>query len=1007
MEELAEDKQVITGTENVTAEPSKKKMKKKKDIEMVDIQNQNDAKTTNGNCWIRKKYQTETLPKIKNLELKNENTSTSNNSGGVLPEFHIGVFKNLAATDASIREAAARSLVTELRKFRMPMITPSYRYAIRRLIRGVSSSRECARQGFALGLTILVATVPSIKLESLLKLIITLLEVSSSMKGQVEFTSCVIALAAKKGTYKSLLSQLYWKWLRRYSISTVEALPSHVLEAPGLQEWFEGATEVGNPDALLLALKIREKVGLDNKFGKLLPSPYNKNKFFSADHLSKIASCLKESTFRQPRVHCLWPFLVSNLLSDGAKDVDSALGLNSVKKHKRSRNCSSAEEDIDRHLWCFCEVIIEGSFSPSSHDRKNLAYDILLLLLPKLPASSVQVVLSFKVVQCLMDIFSTKDSWLYKVAQHFLKELSEWVMHDDFRRQWEFDCISRSKTVKDLMTEFKTESGCVLLIQNMITMFLDECHSSDESSDQSQTTDDNSEIGSLEDKDVVETSEFLKSWVVESLPTVSNHLKLDQDAKFRVQKVLKFLAVQGLFSSSLGTEVTSFELQEKIRWPKSSIPGAMCQMCIEQLQLLLANVQKGEGPHAESSGVEAIDLGSYFSVMDANKMHAMRYLLIQLLLQILLRPREFFEAASKLVMCCKKAFGSSDLVDPSEEDEPDEDGAPELMDVFDGLLRMLRVIKKDFKPVKHQFTDSEGDDTDDNILGVEEADESDEPETGETVDSDEQTDDSEAAVGVEALANMVRERNSKAGLETTLSQLVLFKLRVLSLLEIYLHENPGSDQLGQRIWGIIQKKIFKAKDYPKAEELQLDILETFLEKYPKLAEKAFKKKQSASSPSKKKQSASWNRHKMITSLAQSSAFWILKVIDARNFSDSELQRVCEIFKNVLFRQVEALDLVTELLRPLLSSNANANESGSDASKMLKSQLPKLCHLIKHLVANMPEKQSRRAEVRKFCGKVFQILTTFKLTSIFLKALEPGGHTACESQLGDIFLVLKK
>lgn len=44
---------------------------------------------------------------------------------------------------------------------------------------------QCARQGFALGLTMLVGMVPSIKLESLLKLITTLLEVSSSMKGQV------------------------------------------------------------------------------------------------------------------------------------------------------------------------------------------------------------------------------------------------------------------------------------------------------------------------------------------------------------------------------------------------------------------------------------------------------------------------------------------------------------------------------------------------------------------------------------------------------------------------------------------------------------------------------------------------------------------------------------------------------------------------------------------------------------------------------------------------------
>lgn len=74
----------------------------------------------------------------------------------------------------------------------------------------------------------------------------------------------------------------------------LEALTSHVLEAPGLNEWFSEATEVGNPDALLLALKIREKASIETPvFGKLLPHPFCVNKLFSAEHLSTLATCLK------------------------------------------------------------------------------------------------------------------------------------------------------------------------------------------------------------------------------------------------------------------------------------------------------------------------------------------------------------------------------------------------------------------------------------------------------------------------------------------------------------------------------------------------------------------------------------------------------------------------------------------------------------------------------------------------------------------------------------------
>jgi DNA polymerase phi len=323
----------------------------------------------------------------------------------------------------------------------------------------------------------------------------------------------------------------------------------------------------------------------------------------------------------------VWPGLVNILLPDvvmQAEDVVSAS--NSLKKHKKSRKSSSSEEEVVKIVQCFREVVIEGSLLLSSHDRKHLAFHILLLLLPRLPASFIPYVLSHKIVQCLMDILSTKDSWLYKVAQHFLKELSDWVGNDDVRRvavivalqrhsNARFDGITRTKTVRALVTEFKTESGCMLFIQNLMNMFVDEGCSSEEPSDPSQT-DDNSEMGSVEDKDsngAMENSDFLKSWVVESLPSILKHLKLEPEAKFRVQReILKFLAVQGLFSASLGSEVTSFELKEKFKWPKAATSSAICRMCIEQIQSLLANAQKIEGLHSLASGLEHSDLGSYF-----------------------------------------------------------------------------------------------------------------------------------------------------------------------------------------------------------------------------------------------------------------------------------------------------------------------------------------------------------------------------------------------------------
>lgn len=84
-----------------------------------------------------------------------------------LPGFHIDVFRDLSSPDSSVREAAVEKLVAELRNVQkayeklenkkedngavqleaekddgMEHCAPTLRYAIRRLIRGVSSSRE-------------------------------------------------------------------------------------------------------------------------------------------------------------------------------------------------------------------------------------------------------------------------------------------------------------------------------------------------------------------------------------------------------------------------------------------------------------------------------------------------------------------------------------------------------------------------------------------------------------------------------------------------------------------------------------------------------------------------------------------------------------------------------------------------------------------------------------------------------------------------------------------------
>ncbi|KAF6147356.1 hypothetical protein GIB67_003254 [Kingdonia uniflora] len=972
--------------EDGVSKPSKKSKKEKRDNGMENEVNPSVEEENMNPMERRKKRKTSDKLKHQTRLKSGDAPKVLKSVEGVstnVPQLHLDVFKDLASSDSSIREAAAEALVTQLGSVQeayekvdksgdeggispleaekddgLKNCAPSLSYAIRRLIRGVSSSRECARQGFALGLTVVVSSIPCVNVDSLMKLITDLLEVSSSMKGQEvrecllgrlfaygalarsgkvadewksdkktscvkEFTSTIISLAAKKRYLQEPAVSVILDLVEKLPL---EALLSQVFEAPGLQEWFHGALESGNPDALLLALKMREKVSTDNLvFGKLLPCPFSPNRLLTADHLSCLIPCFKESTFCQPRVHGVWAALINIILpSTTLQEEDATLGPSSTKKHKKNRKTNSSEEDIGKNVRSFCEIVVEGSLLVSSHDRKHLAFDILLLLLPRLPTSCVQIILSHKLVHCLMDILSTKDSWLFKAAEYFLKEITDWVRNDDERRvavivalqkhsSGRFDCITRTKTVKGLVGELNTGSGCMLFVQNLVSMFVDEEPEMDEPSDQSQTTDDNSELGVTNDKDLAgmeSNPDFLKSWIINSLPCILKDVKLVPEAKILVQKeIMKFLAIQGLFSASLGTEVTSFDLKETFKWPKVATSSSLCQMCIEQLQLLIANAQKEKSVAVNSEKVEISpsfennrdmnDLGSYFmhfigavcnipSVSlfrrlsgeddkafkklqamearlsaeetnmgpgtDANKMHALRYLMIQLLLQLILRPGEFHKATFELIICCTKAFPSCDILDsPDEDNVLDAGDAPTMVDVLvdtllsllpqsyppvrsaveqvfkffcnditdAGLISILKIVKSDLKPARHQTTDSEDDsDDDEDFLDINETEETDEGETINTAEdsndeeneseittridsSDEKlpegSDDSDGGMDDDAmfrmdsyLARIFLEKKSQAAVgESPQSQLVLFKLRALSLLEIYLHENPG------------------------------------------------------------------------------------------------------------------------------------------------------------------------------------------------------------------------
>ncbi|GMG98666.1 hypothetical protein Nepgr_000506 [Nepenthes gracilis] len=343
----------------------------------------------------------------------------------------------------------------------------------------------------------------------------------------------------------------------------------------------------------------------------------------------------------------------------------------------------------------------------------------------------------------------------------------------------------------------------------------------------------------------------------------------------------------------------------------------------------------------------------------------------------------------------------------------------------DEVLQVLRAITKDVDPSSDKDVDHDNevkdsnanDGNDDNVLqGTEEAEGSTEAEmdeTGENSDemadnsktavsdkdaSDEASNDSDEGMDDDAMFNMeadiaraFQERRGQTGSETAHSQLVLFKHRVLSLLEIYLNENPGkpqvlmiysnlvkafanphttevNEQLVQRIWGVLQKKIFKMKDYPKGEVVQLSTLKPLLENNLRLALRPSKKKIIPANLPKKQQSSEALVAYFGTKKSRLRFGFLKEIFKRRPWIGQPLFGLllskCGDAK-LKFRQIEALELLLEIL---LGSDPDA------VKRILESRLAEICRLTKHLATHLPEKQSRRAEVKKFCSKVSQIVS---------------------------------
>lgn len=521
--------------------------------------------------------------------------------------------------------------------------TPAVQYALRRLVRGVASSRESARQGFAMALASVLEALPLVRVDYVLKLIKKSLEVTSSMKGQEKRDGLLGQLFALGAVVRSgrlvaddedtkhanlardiaeqLLSLANKKvFLREPAITLllhlIDKLPpsllqDSVLSSSLLQETLCVDINNGSADSLLLALRLQEQLPTSVvESCPLLPNSRSTHALFEPSHLLSLLPVLKDSSSCHPRVHPVWSTLIELLFLDS--NAEGRRQTPSKKKKRRKMERNEAVETVDQRVVSFWTLVVDKSLLTSSHERKYLAMELLQLVLARLSAQSSGFVLSRTLVRCVLDILADKGNLLYKSAQRCLEFICEWAKADEQclvavilslqqGSHGKFDTLSKTQTVKQLVAMLKSKEVCFLLYDKLVELFNGgksasfaapqlQLLSNGTDDQYGPERDDRKEQEKL-GTDGVKSGEFQRYWVLDQICSFVKQIHVESELRVSLQKeVLKFLTVNALFVGSSGVKCTVQGLQEEVKFPEVPIPENIRKLCLARLQSVLVDV---------------------------------------------------------------------------------------------------------------------------------------------------------------------------------------------------------------------------------------------------------------------------------------------------------------------------------------------------------------------------------------------------------------------------------
>eukprot|EP00727_Mastigamoeba_balamuthi_P002691 m51a1_g12419 putative DNA-directed DNA polymerase (1482) ;mRNA; r:756764-762611 len=404
-------------------------------------------------------------------------------------------FWDLASLDKPKRVAATEGLVTYLDRAQSAEPTqqwhdgcsPELSYAVRRLVKGLASSRDAARPGFAGALTQARALLPHfpfpplvmqsnkcVRVEAVLDAAAEALKVPArGASGQEQRDALfgrtfALLSVCRSGRLAGERADIFARVVAEFLSTAAKRAFLRCLSTEGLVLAVEQSAackpaapkvlaalrpaleaEPRAPESVVAAMALERHLGLGcERFGK----GWGAGSVLGPENIAAVGEALAASAAAEEgaevgpaRLHWCWPHVVDYLAS-----VPEAKRLDTLKP--------------------FWDAVIEGNMAKGTAESRWTVMQVVLLLLPRVDEACVRVMFSEAVVSGLMHSLSNNDLPLHKAAKSVARSIKSivakkpelaWPIASQLLKlgSFFFDRVSSTKLVSDLSQYLRAKEG--------------------------------------------------------------------------------------------------------------------------------------------------------------------------------------------------------------------------------------------------------------------------------------------------------------------------------------------------------------------------------------------------------------------------------------------------------------------------------------------------------------------------------------------------------------------